>query len=208
MAQQPAAPALPNRPSPGLTRDCGGGRSGAIGRRLKRPVLFASLAVPGAGDRDAAVRVETGGPARRDQAGRVIFLDDAWAAELLPQLAAVDDVCVEPAAFRPEIGAPARFGYRDIGREACRDGRGGARLFRNTAPDNLEADQFDGLVDPGAMAVGTLVLGPERLFERCQRAGVEPARRERHAQLEGLPLVMQASGAPDLDPLGREPVRS
>ena len=61
---------------------------------------------------------------------------------------------------------------------------GGARRLRRSPTDDFEADQFDRLLDPGAMAVGALVLGPERLLERCQRRAVEPAGSERHAQLE------------------------
>ena len=39
--------------------------------------------LPAVRDRDVAVPIEAGGPARRDQAGRVVFLDDAGAAAAL-----------------------------------------------------------------------------------------------------------------------------
>src|SRR5215207_6398708 len=80
----------------------------------------------------------------------------------------------------------------------------GARL--EAAADHLDADQLDRLLDPGAVAVGALVLGAERLFERRQRRAVEASRRQWHPQLERLPLVVQAGAAPDLDPTGAEPV--
>ena len=108
--------------------------------------------------------------------------------------------------MRAEIGAAARFGDRDVGGEAGGGGSGGARRLGDAAADHFEADQFDRLLDAGAVAVGALVLGAEGFLERRQRRGIEPAGRQRHAQFEGLPLVMQAGAAPDLDALRAEPV--
>ena len=73
-------------------------------------------------------------------------------------------------------------------------------------PSDFEADQFDRLLDPGAVAVGALVLGAERFLERRQRRAVEPPGGDRHAQLERLSLVMQAGAAADFDAVGGEPV--
>ena len=73
-------------------------------------------------------------------------------------------------------------------------------------PTTSKADQLDRLLDPGAVPVGALVLDAEGFFERGERRPVEPPRRQRHAQLEGLPLVMQAGAAADLDPVGGEAV--
>ncbi len=78
--------------------------------------------------------------------------------------------------------------------------------MRDAAADDFEADQLDRLLDPGAVTIGALVLGAEGLFERDERSAVEPARRDRNAELEGLPLVMQAGAAPDLDMVGGEAV--
>jgi len=51
------------------------------------------------------------------------------------------------------------------------------------------------------------VLDAEPFFERRQCRRIEPPGRQRHAQFERLPLVMQAGTAADFDPLGGEPVR-
>ena len=124
------------------------------------------------------------------------------------QVAAVEQFGIEPAACsarnrRDRRGsAIAMSGARLAAAAAAARGVSGM-----PRPIDLEADQLDRLLDPGAMAVGALVLGAERFFERGQRRAVEPAGSERHAQFERLALVMQAGAAPDLDPLRCEPVR-
>ena len=156
---------------------------------------------------DVAVAVEAGGPAGRDEAGRVVFLDDARAGMRRLQVAAVDD-----RGCRASRGP----GRNRRGGAASAIAMSGARLAAAAAaargasgmprPIDFEADQFDRLLDPGAVAVGALVLGAEGFLERRERGPVEPAGRQRHAQLERLPLVMQAGAAPDLDAVGGEAV--
>ena len=55
--------------------------------------------------RDVAVVVEAGGPAGRDEAGGIVFLDDAGAGMRRRERAAVDDAGIEPTALRPDCGA-------------------------------------------------------------------------------------------------------
>ncbi len=50
------------------------------------------------------------------------------------------------------------------------------------------------------------MLDAKRFFERRERTRIETPRRQRHAQFEGLSLVMQARAALQFDALRREAV--
>src|ERR1700722_5674843 len=78
--------------------------------------------------RDIPELVESGDPAGRDEAGRVVLLDDARPMVWRCERAAVDDPRLLPALLRPEIGAAGRRGDRNVGCEARRGGGLGTRL--------------------------------------------------------------------------------
>src|ERR1051326_1480882 len=82
---------------------------------------------------DIAVLIEPGGPARRYDAGRIVFLDDAGAGIRRAQIAAVDHSHLMPACRRPEISLPRRRRDRDVRGEPGGGRLGGARCLGNAA---------------------------------------------------------------------------
>jgi hypothetical protein len=79
---------------------------------------------------------------------------------------------VAPSVLRAEIGAPRRRRRRFAAAEHDALGHGAALV--HAGADHLDRDQLDRLLRPGAMAVGALVLGPERIVE-CGAAVAEVA---------------------------------
>src|SRR5262245_26119360 len=122
-------------------------------------------------DRDVAVWVQHRARARRNHARGVVLLDDARASARRGQTGTVEDRCLAPAETRSEIhAAPRRVATaRPVDADRLRN----ARPIRNSLSDHAKTDDLDGLVRPGAVAVGPLVLLAERLGQRRQRARVD-----------------------------------
>ena len=80
------------------------------------------------------------------------------------------------------------------------------RVVGDALADQPDLGQLDRLLGACTMAVGALVLLAEGFLELGERAAIERAVRDRHRQVEGLALVVQAGEAADLNRARREAV--
>ena len=109
------------------------------------------------------------------------------AAAAAGEIAAAQDGGLEPAVLRPEVHAARRAAVRPSGPRSTLDALGHARAVGDALGDHAQADQLDGLVGPGAMPVGALVLAAEGLRDAgdAPAASSAPRARGRSARRTG-----------------------
>src|SRR6266508_1709099 len=179
-------------------------------RRLGSPSAAPRKTISTPSDRDDEVvpAVADDLAARWDHRGGVVLFDDQRppAGPVALDVGAADHGRVDPAGLWTEVGAARPWPAGGHAGRAHVEARRYAVEARHAAGDDPDVDDLDDLVG-GAVAVGPLVGGAERLGERRGERGL--GHRERHGQLGVLPEVAHVDEALELDrvaaiPLGGE----
>src|SRR6516162_10613036 len=131
-------------------------------------------------DNNIAIAVEARGRAGWDDAGCIVFLDDAGPSARLVEIGTVDDISVAPAMDRTEIGLPQGLRDNNTCRQICLGRQCRARHVGEAAADHFQGDKLHRLLDAGAVAIGLFVLDAKGFVECREDRPVDHASRHRN----------------------------
>ena len=153
-------------------------------------------------DDDVAEPIEAGAGPGRNEAGRIILLDDQRAGKGRPQIGPAQDGNLPPPVLPSEI----RLAQGPAGRPAGRLG-GTYGQAAQAPPRHLDRHELHRFVRSRPVPVGVLVLGREGLRKLAQPCPADPAGRCGNLQLENLTVIMQLCGTQALPGFRGKPVR-